>query len=86
MFKSRVTWNASVLPIFNQAFYKLFLLTPQADSHILGGYLIPSLTFFTLRVLEIDRRPESSLLKLSCCLQAKRCSAERLGAALFLPL
>lgn len=45
MFRSQVTWNATVLLIFNQAFYKLFLLTPQADSHILGGYLIPSLTF-----------------------------------------
>lgn len=75
MFKSRVTWNATVLPIFNQAFYKLFLFTPRADSHILGGYLIPSLTFFTLRVLEIDGRPES-LLKLLCCLQVKCFSAE----------
>lgn len=61
MFKSQVTWNATVLPIFTQAFYKPFLLTPQADSHILGGYLIPSLTFFTLRVLKIDRGAESSL-------------------------
>lgn len=64
MFKSRVTWNATVLPIFNQAFYKPFLLTPQADSHILGGYLTPSLTFFILGVLKIDRRPESGFLKL----------------------
>lgn len=71
MLKSQVTWNATVLPIFNQAFYKPFLLTPQADSHILGGYLILSLTFFTLRVLKIDRRPESSLLKVLGCLQVK---------------
>ena len=38
VFKSPVTWNATVLPIFNQAFYKPVLLTPRADSSILGGY------------------------------------------------
>lgn len=42
---------ASVLPMSNQASYKPCLLTPQADCHIPGGYLMPSLTFFTLRVL-----------------------------------
>lgn len=62
VFKSPVTWNATVLPIFNQAFYKPVLLTPRADSSILGGYWIPSLPFFTLRVLR-NRKPERSLLK-----------------------
>lgn len=50
--ESQVAWIATILPIFNQAFYKPCLLTPQADCHILGGYLIPSLTFFTWRVLK----------------------------------
>lgn len=47
---------ATVLPISNQASYKPCLLTPQAVCHILGGYLMPSLTFFTLRVLRNRRK------------------------------
>lgn len=47
---SPLTWNATVLPIFNPAFYNPFLFTPQADSHILGGYSISSFAFCALRV------------------------------------